>query len=175
MRDAPPPEPRLATEAEIIEALAAIGAERAAEHEAGLRTLLAKMARYGHGRDEPVRAVAALLGDRWSSLTMHLLHSGMLRHADLRRLMALVSAEREVSQRMLTLKLRLLERDGLIERSVVDGAPPRVEYRLTELGRGAYAHFAALVTWTESVTPRIRAARERYDHLHPGEAEDEGD
>ena len=130
---------------QLQETLHALGPEQAQQHEANLRDLLTRMAQFGTERGDPVRTVPAYLGDRWSSLVMHLLNGGMLRHADLRRLICIVSAEHEISQRMLTLKLRILERDGLIERQTTADVPPRVEYRLTPLGQGMYAHFAALV------------------------------
>ena len=101
---------------------------------------------------------------------MHLLSGGMLRHTELRRLIRVVSAEHDISQRVLTLKLRVLERDGLVARSVTYDVPPRVEYRLTELGETAYGHFAALVRWAEQATPAIRAARLDHDRRHPDSA-----
>jgi DNA-binding HxlR family transcriptional regulator len=134
--------------------------------------LLANMARHGNRRDDPVRTTPAYLGDRWSSLVMHLLSGGMLRHTELRRLIALVSAEHEISQRMLTLKLRVLERDGMVQRQVTADVPPRVEYTLTAMGSEVYAHFIALVRWAERATPAIRAARSDYDRRHPDSAAD---
>ena len=83
----------------------------------------------------------------------------MLRHADLRRLIGIVSAEREISQRVLTLKLRMLERDGLIARQTTADVPPRVEYRLTPLGQGLYAHFAGFVRWAEQASEAERRAQ----------------
>lgn len=138
-----------------------------ARHRANVARLLADMARHGNGRDDPVRTVPAALGDRWSSLIMHLLSAGMLRHAEIKRLIARVSAEGEISQRVMTLKLRLMERDGLVARRVTDDVPPRVEYRLTAAGQEAYALFIALVRWAERQTPVIRASRAAHDARHP--------
>ncbi|MEK8052832.1 helix-turn-helix domain-containing protein [Ideonella sp. DXS22W] len=153
---------------------AVIGCDRPAEaharHLRNLADLLANMARYGNRRDDPVRTVPALLGDRWSSLVMHLLSGGMLRHAELRRLIGLVSAEQDISQRVLTLKLRTLERDGLVLRQTTADVPPRVTYQLTALGEQAYAHFSALVRWAEHTSAAVRAARDDYDRRHPGAA-----
>lgn len=158
----------------LDEVIAAIGADRAAperdRHLANLRALLANMAAHGNRRDDPVRTTPAYLGDRWSSLVMHLLSGGMLRHTELRRLMSLVSAEHDISQRVLTLKLRVLERDGMVLRQVTADVPPRVEYTLTTMGAQVYGHFIALVRWAEHATPAIRAAREAYDRLHPDSA-----
>ncbi len=148
-------------------ALAALGPGRDAaarrRHADNLAGLLRAMAAHGRERDDPVRTVPALLGDRWSSLVMNLLAGGMLRHGELRRLIGAVSSEGGISQRMLTLKLRLLERDGLVARGITAETPPRVEYALTALGAEAHAHYLALLRWTEAATPAIRAARAAFD------------
>lgn len=98
---------------------------------------------------------------------MHLLSGGMLRFTELRRLIGLVSSEHEISPRVLTMKLRILERDGLVSRHVTEHTPPRTEYRLTALGIGAYEQFSRLVEWAESATPSIRMARRDYERHHP--------
>jgi len=156
---------------EVLDAIAADRdpAERE-RHVANLSALAAKMQTFGNRRSDPVRMIQSYLGDRWSSLLMHLLHGGMLRHAELRRLIKAMSAEHDISQRMLTLRLRVLERDGFIQRSVTDDVPPRVEYRLTELGESGYRHFAALVQWAEQSTAAVRRAREAYDLNNPDSA-----
>ena len=158
----------------IDDVLAALGSDRhPAErdrHIANLGVLLGNMAAHGNRRDDPVRTTPAYLGDRWSSLVMHLLSAGMLRHTELKRLISLVSAEQDISQRVLTLKLRVLERDGMVLRQVTADVPPRVEYTLTPMGAEVYAHFIALVRWAEQATPAIRAAREDYDRRHPDAA-----
>lgn len=136
-------------------------------HAENLSALTESMARFGHDRGDPVRTIQGYLGDRWSSLVMHLLSGGMLRYTELRRLIGVVSAEREISQRVLTLKLRILERDGLIARHITTHNPPHVEYQLTALGQGAYEQFSALVLWAEKATPPIRSARRDYDRQHP--------
>lgn len=140
------------------------------QHAANLSDLVRSMAQYGNRRGDPVRMMQSYLGDRWSSLIMHLLSGGMLRHTELRQLIRTVSAERDISQRVLTLKLRILERDGLVERTVTHDQPPRSEYQLTPLGQTAYRHFSALVEWAEGATATVRQARERYDREHPDSA-----
>lgn len=72
----------------------------------------------------------------------------------------------DISQRMMTLKLRLLERDGLVARRVTPDVPPRVEYELTPLGLGAYRGYLSVLHWSEQATPAIRAARAVYDAQH---------
>lgn len=154
----------------ILAALDAIGTDRAERdrqrHADNLTELLRNMARFGNHRSDPVRMIAAYLGDRWSSLIMHLLSGGMLRFGELRRLVCFVSAEHHISQQVLTLKLRTLERDGLVARHVTTDVPPRVEYQLSALGVAAYDHFCALVRWSEQASPVIRAARRDYDRQH---------
>jgi DNA-binding HxlR family transcriptional regulator len=68
-----------------------------------------------------------------------------------------------ISQRMLTLTLRGLERDGLITRTVFPTIPPRVDYELTDLGRSLFAPIDALGAWAFANRPQIEAARLRFD------------
>jgi DNA-binding HxlR family transcriptional regulator len=166
------PDPPWPTLPEALDALGNDheGAQRQ-RHADNLAVLLHNMQTFGNRRDAPVRTVPACLGDRWSSLVMHLLSGGMLRHSELRRLITVVSAEHDISQRMLTLKLRVMERDGLIERRVTSDVPPRTEYRLTTLGSQAYAHFTVLVRWAEQASAAIRTARMAYDRQHPESAQ----
>jgi DNA-binding HxlR family transcriptional regulator len=107
--------------------------------------------------------VLARIGDKWSTLLLHLLRTGNYRHAVLRRLVSAVGAEGRISQRMLTLRLRALERDGLLERRVVpDTHPPGVEYALTELGQSLTAQIESLMQWIRDHMARILQARERF-------------
>lgn len=142
-----------------------------AAHEASLRQLLASMAATGHHRDVPVRTSLALAGDRWTTLIMEVLAAGAMRHSELRRVIDLVSAEQEISQRVLTLKLRLLERDGLVLRQVGSGTTPRVDYALTARGREWHARVEALVRWAGEHTEAILASRCAYDAQHGDPAE----
>jgi DNA-binding HxlR family transcriptional regulator len=68
-----------------------------------------------------------------------------------------------ISQRMLTITLRNLERDGLVSRTVTPSVPPRVDYALTELGRDLLVPVSALGAWAIEHTPCIAAARARFD------------
>jgi DNA-binding HxlR family transcriptional regulator len=107
--------------------------------------------------DCEVRQILDRIADKWSLLVMALLENGTLRFTELLRLVD------GVSQRMLTVTLRQLERDGLVSRTVHPVVPPRVDYSLTDLGRSLNATVLALVTWTESHQSDIAAARARYD------------
>ena len=108
-----------------------------------------------------VREVLSRIGDKWSVLTIGLLGDGTKRFSELQR------AIEGISQRMLTLTLRHLERDGLVERTVYPTIPPRVEYALTALGRTLLETVTALAVWAECHRSDIEAARTAYDHGHP--------
>ena len=130
-------------------------------HEA-IQALAAEMARHGTDRDAPVRSVMALLGDRWTTLILLVLASGELRHAELKRLLATLSAEQAISQRVLTLKLRALERDGFVARRASDDVPPKVSYRLTTLGMGLHDEARRMIDWINCHSVAIHDARKGF-------------
>jgi DNA-binding HxlR family transcriptional regulator len=103
------------------------------------------------------RQVLDRVGDKWSVLTIVLLGSGTKRFSELRR------SVDGISQRMLTLSLRGLERDGLVRRSVFPTVPPRVEYSLTPLGRTLLAPLNELATWAFRNGGEIQRARADFD------------
>jgi DNA-binding HxlR family transcriptional regulator len=109
------------------------------------------------GKCPAVREVLNRVGDKWSVLVVALLGDGRKRFGELRR-----SIE-GISQRMLTLTLKGLERDGLITRTVYPTIPPRVEYELTKLGRSLLTPIMGLSDWAGRNRERIQAARDRYD------------
>lgn len=104
-----------------------------------------------------VREVLNRVGDKWSVQIVALLGDGPLRFSELRR-----SIE-GISQRMLTLTLRGLERDGLVTRTVFPEIPPRVDYELTRLGKTLLDPIQALADWAERHRTSIQDARARYD------------
>jgi DNA-binding HxlR family transcriptional regulator len=106
-----------------------------------------------------VREVLSRVGDKWSVLVIVLLGERRRRFSELRR-----SVE-GISQRMLTLTLKALERDGLVSRTVYPTIPPRVEYELTELGRTLLEPIMALAGWAERNRVAIHEARSRFDAL----------
>ncbi|HEU5482187.1 MAG TPA: helix-turn-helix domain-containing protein [Sphingomicrobium sp.] len=97
------------------------------------------------------------IGDKWSVLVVETLGSGSKRFNELRREIP------SVSQRMLTLTLRNLERDGLVNRTVTPTIPPRVDYELTELGRSLLKPICGLVQWSMDNVGAIHTAQRRYD------------
>ena len=104
------------------------------------------------------RGILAHAGNRWSLAVVHALGvTGTLRHAEIARRLE------GVTQRMLTRTLRQLERDGLISRHDYREMPPRVEYRLTDLGRGLLAGMVPLWRWVIDNADSFRAARRDYD------------
>ncbi|WP_371599139.1 winged helix-turn-helix transcriptional regulator [Streptomyces sp. NBC_00564] len=107
--------------------------------------------------DCEVRQILDRIADKWSLLVIALLEQRVLRFTELRREID------GVSQRMLTVTLRQLERDGLVKRTVHAVVPPRVEYELTPLGGTLHATIQSLVTWTEVHRGEIASARVAYD------------
>jgi DNA-binding HxlR family transcriptional regulator len=105
----------------------------------------------------PVAEVLVRIGDKWSVLIVMLLGNGPKRFNEIRRLV------NGVSQRMLTLTLRALERDGLVTRTVFPTVPPRVDYALTELGHSLRQPISALGEWAYANRQAIEDAREAFD------------
>ena len=114
--------------------------------------------------DCEVRQILDRIGDKWSLLVIALLDSRVLRFSELSRLID------GISQRMLTVTLRQLERDGLVRRTVHPVVPPRVDYELTSMGRTLHDTIQALVGWTESHQNEIAAARADYDRRQAEQA-----
>jgi DNA-binding HxlR family transcriptional regulator len=104
-----------------------------------------------------VASVLARVGDKWSVLVIMMLGQGPRRFNELKRMIG------GISQRMLTLTLRGLERDGLVTRTVFPTIPPRVDYELTALGRGLWEPVEALGLWARDHQAEIETARGRFD------------
>ena len=104
-----------------------------------------------------VAPVLNRVGDKWSMMIVMMLSNGPMRFSELKR------AIDGISQRMLTLSLRGLERDGLLTRTVTPTIPPRVDYELTELGVSLRQPVKALGEWAIEHIACIRAAQERFD------------
>ncbi len=101
-----------------------------------------------------VREVLNRVGDKWSVLVVALLGDGKKRFSELRR-----SIE-GISQRMLTLTLKGLERDGLVTRKAYPTVPPRVEYELTKLGSSLLVPITGLGDWASQNREKIQSARD---------------
>jgi len=117
-------------------------------------------------RSDDCRAVSTVLarvGDKWSVLIVSLLGDGPKRFNEIKRTVG------GISQRMLTLTLRGLERDGLVTRTVFPTVPPRVDYALTKLGRSLWIPVEALGLWARVNQGEIAAARQRFDGRGEGD------
>src|SRR4030081_2819496 len=102
-------------------------------------------------------SVLARVGDKWSVFVIMLLGSGPRRFNEIKRMIG------GISQRMLTLTLRGLERDGLVTRTVFPTIPPRVDYELTKLGRSLLPPVSGLGLWARRNRAAIQDARRRFD------------
>jgi DNA-binding HxlR family transcriptional regulator len=104
-----------------------------------------------------ISTLLARIGDKWTVLVVTTLGEGSKRFNELRREIP------SVSQRMLTLTLRNLERDGLVSRTVTPTIPPRVDYELTELGQSLLVPITALAGWALDNIEAIHEAHARFD------------
>lgn len=105
----------------------------------------------------PASEILDRIGDKWSVMVVMRLSQRSMRFTELKRSID------GVSQRMLTLTLRALERDGIVTRTVTPVIPPRVDYALTELGRTLCAPAMMLGQWAVDHRPAILEARRHYD------------
>ncbi len=109
----------------------------------------------------PSRNVLTRVGQKWTVLAMVALQGAPMRFGDIRRRLE------GISQKMLTQTLRAMERDGLIERSVYDEKPLRVEYTLSPLARGLLPIVLALKQWAEDSLSVIESNNRAYDRRQP--------
>jgi DNA-binding HxlR family transcriptional regulator len=111
-----------------------------------------------HCRD--VADVLARIGDKWTVYVVKLLADGTMRFNEIRR------AIPAISQRMLSLTLRGLERDGLVTRTVTPSIPPRVDYELTPMGLTLIEPLRAVGAWAAANRDYVEDARARFDSRH---------
>ena len=109
---------------------------------------------------QTISSLLQRIGDKWSVLVVGTLGDGSKRFNELRREIP------SVSQRMLTLTLRNLERDGLVKRTVTPTIPPRVDYELTELGQSLQKPICGLANWAMENVEAIHVAQRRFDAEH---------
>ena len=105
----------------------------------------------------PVRGVLDKLGDKWSMLVILELSAGERRFSEIKREIP------DISHKMLTQTLRILQRDGLVARAVHPTVPPAVSYDLTAMGKSLLTPFSALVAWADANHPAITSARAAFD------------
>ena len=112
---------------------------------------------FGGGNCTGISKTLSLVGDKWSVLTIMLLSERPRRFNDIKRTIG------NITQRMLTLTLRGLEREGLVKRTVYPTTPPQVEYELTALGRSLQEPIKALGRWTWMNQEQLEQHRASYD------------
>nr|WP_244438145.1 helix-turn-helix domain-containing protein [Afipia birgiae] len=110
-----------------------------------------------------VGSILSRIGDKWSVLIIMLLSDGPRRFNEIKRMVG------GISQRMLTLTLRGLERDGLVTRTIYPTIPPRVDYELTELGHSLKEPVQHLGSWAFAHLAKIQTAREHFDKRAGGQ------
>jgi DNA-binding HxlR family transcriptional regulator len=110
-----------------------------------------------HDTECLVREVLTGIWDKWTPQVVWRLGDGTLRFSELRKVVE------GISERMLTVTLRRLERDGLVERTVFAEVPPRVDYQLTEMGLSLLSAVSSLFRWTDEHISIITDARTNYD------------
>ena len=110
-----------------------------------------------HQDCQKVSQILARIGEKWSMLVVMLLRDGPRRFNDIKRNTA------GISQQMLTRTLRGLERDGIVNRTILPTSPPQVEYSLTQLGRSMSEPVLAFGEWVRVHLAEFDAARRRFD------------
>lgn len=119
-------------------------------------------ARYGSDRKSPVVSMLGHVGNYWCSAILLFLHVGSLRPSQLRAVINTAPTP-PISKRILTLNLRCLERDGLIEREVYPSSHAHVEYRLTEMGKQLSEFSMGITEWGARNAKKIVLARKEFD------------
>ncbi|MFP3989703.1 helix-turn-helix domain-containing protein [Streptomyces sp. E11-3] len=107
--------------------------------------------------DSLAREIFSDVANKWALLIIEVLGDRTLRFSELR------NEVEGISHKMLTQNLRMMERNGLVERNVHPTVPPRVEYTLTEPGRGLRATVDGMCGWTQRYLGQIEASRRRFD------------
>lgn len=135
-----------------------------ARHEEIRRKLVEESAATDPRVEALVTEIIGRVADKWTMIVLDVLaEHGELRFTRIARLVP------GISQRMLTQTLRAMEREGLVVRTVHPTVPPRVEYRLTDLGLGLGEAFCGVWHWAQDNLERIERARARFDARCEGE------
>ncbi|GAA2648111.1 helix-turn-helix domain-containing protein [Streptomyces vastus] len=107
--------------------------------------------------DSLAREIFSDVANKWALLIIEFIGDRTLRFSELR------NEVEGISHKMLTQNLRMLERNGLVERCVHPTVPPRVEYTLTDAGQGLRATIDGMCDWTHRYLAHIEASRRRFD------------
>jgi DNA-binding HxlR family transcriptional regulator len=125
--------------------------------------LAVQVAAYEGDRNCPIVTVVHHIGNYWRHWLLLIMRTGSYRPSTIMRLLEAVDPTHPISHRMLTLNLRLLERDGLIERKVISGEIKHVEYSATLLGQELSDQILQFLDWAERRSPEIIQARAQFD------------
>ncbi len=117
-----------------------------------------------HARCRAIGAVLDVIADKWTIMVVRALANGPVRFNEMKRQIG------GVSQRMLTLTLRNMERDGLVTRTIFPTIPPRVDYELTRLGHALTKPLTELAVWAEKHLPEVESARRNHKHKRVSES-----
>ncbi|PHR61877.1 MAG: transcriptional regulator [Robiginitomaculum sp.] len=128
-----------------------------------IHQLALDMSAYGADKSDPIRELMALLGDKWTTLILLVLYSGKFGSSDLKKTITILAAEDKISRRMLTVKLRSLERNGMVLRTTSADIPPRVDYELTSLGQSFTKKAHQTILWIREHFEAISKARKQFD------------
>ncbi|MBD8937317.1 winged helix-turn-helix transcriptional regulator [Leyella stercorea] len=105
----------------------------------------------------PIRNILSRIGDKWSMLVLYTLETD-----EAKRFKELQRNIPDISQKMLTATLRMLEADGLVKREAFAEVPPRVEYSLSDKGKTLLPHINALLSWATDNMDDIYESRRHY-------------
>ena len=126
---------------------------------------MAKINEHLPGDCRPIAHILARVGDKWTILLLNVLGDNTMRFKDLHR------AVPGISQRMLTVTVRNLERDGLIVRTIYPTIPPKVEYALSDRGRSLRCALVPVAEWVNQNRDGIEESQQRFDNSLNGNSQ----
>lgn len=132
-------------------------------HEELFEYLAGQLVEFHSDRGAPIVSVVRHVGNYWRNWLLVILRTGAYRPSTIGRLLAALDPTHPISQRMLTLNLRLLERDGLIRRRVISDERKNVEYALTPLGDELSDLLMSVIQWGDRHSDEIARARDSFD------------
>jgi DNA-binding HxlR family transcriptional regulator len=138
--------------------------------EALFRFAAEQMVQSGSPKTSPIVSVVNHVGNYWRNWLLLILRTGAYRPSTIARLLGALDPTRHISQRILTINLRMLERDGLIAREVIDDKRLNVVYALTPLGDDLSDQLLLLLEWGSQHAAAIAAARAAFDTSHSGDS-----
>jgi DNA-binding HxlR family transcriptional regulator len=126
---------------------------------------MAKINEHLPGDCRPIAHILSRVGDKWTILLLNVLGDNTMRFKDLHR------AVPGISQRMLTVTVRNLERDGLVVRTIYPTIPPKVEYALSDRGRSLRCALVPVADWVTANRDGIEESQQRFDNSINGNSQ----